>query len=322
MLFDLPLEQLRTYQPPRTEPEDFDAFWDQTLESARTFPLEARFEPADFGLVTVETFDVTFRGFGGHPIRGWLMLPRHRREPLPCVVEYIGYGGGRGTPYVWLLWSGAGYAHLVMDTRGQGSMWVRGDTPDPAPAGNDPHCPGFMTMGILDPESYFYRRVFTDAVRAVEAARSHPAVDASRVAVTGGSQGGGITLAASGLDPSVAAAMPDVPFLCHYQRATEITDAAPYSEIVQYCKVHREATDRVFDTLSYFDGMNFAARARMPALFSVGLMDMICPPSTVYAAYNHYGGPKQIQVWKYNSHEGGQLHQNGAQLKFLQELWG
>jgi cephalosporin-C deacetylase len=322
MLFDLPLEQLQTYQPPRTEPQDFDAFWHETLNWTRGFPLEARFEPADFGLATVETFDVTFRGFGGHPIKGWLMLPRHRREPLPCVVEYIGYGGGRGTPYFWLLWSGAGYAHLVMDTRGQGSMWVKGDTPDPTPDGNDPHCPGFMTMGILDPETYFYRRVFTDAVRAVEAARSHPAVDASRVTITGGSQGGGITLAVSGLDPSVTAAMPDVPFLCHYQRATEITDAAPYNEIVQYCKVHREATDQVFTTLSYFDGMNFAARAQMPALFSVGLMDMICPPSTVFAAYNHYSGPKQIQVWKYNSHEGGELHQKGAQIKFLQELWG
>lgn len=321
MLFDLPLEQLETYQPPRTERDDFDDFWRDTLDWTRSFPLEARFEPSDFGLATVETFDVTFRGFGGHPIKGWLMLPRGRSEPLPCVVEFIGYGGGRGTPYHWLLWSSVGYAHLVMDTRGQGSLWLPGDTPDPTPSGGDPHCPGFMTMGVLDPKTYFYRRVFADGVRAVEAARAHPLVDPSRVAVTGGSQGGGITLAVSGLDPSVSAVMPDVPFLCHFRRATEITDAPPYNEIVQYCQYHRDQTDRVFNTLSYFDGMNLAARATTPALFSVGLMDITCPPSTVYAAYNHYAGPKQIRVWRYNGHEGGDVFQRSAQIAFLRGLW-
>ena len=170
---------------------------------------------------------MTYAGYGGQEIKGWLLLPRQREEPLPCVVEYIGYGGGRATPLDWLPWSSAGYAHLVMDTRGQGSAWKPGDTPDIAPAGNGPHYPGFMTLGVLDKETYYYRRVFTDAVRAVEAARSHPAVDAGRVAITGGSQGGGITLAVAGLLPDVGAAMPDVPFLCHYRRATEIGRHAP-----------------------------------------------------------------------------------------------
>ena len=321
MFFDLPLEELETYRPARSEADDFDAFWARTLEEARRFPLDVVFEPVDFGLATVETYDVTFRGFGGHPIKGWFMLPRQRSGPLPCVVEYIGYGGGRGNPYFWLLWSAAGYAHLVMDTRGQGSMWVPGDTPDPAAESGDPHCPGFMTQGVLSPETYFYRRVFTDAVRAAEAARDHPAVDAGRVAVTGGSQGGGITLAVSGLEPTVAAAMPDVPFLCHYQRAVSISDAAPYNEIVQYCKVHRDKSEQVFQTLSYFDGVNLAARATTPAFFSVGLMDVICPPSTVFAAYNHYAGPKEIQVWPYNGHEGGEIFQKRRQVEFLQRLW-
>ena len=88
-----------------------------------------------------------------------------------------------------------------------------------------PAHPGFMTRGILDPATYYYRRVFADAVRAVEAARSHPAVDGGRVAVTGGSQGGGISIAVAGLVPDVAAAMPDVPFLADFGRAITITDA-------------------------------------------------------------------------------------------------
>jgi cephalosporin-C deacetylase len=132
-----------------------------------------------------------------------------------------------------------------------------------------------MTRGILSPYTYYYRRVFTDAVRAVEAAQACPEVDSNRIAITGGSQGGGITLAVAGLFPEVRVAMPDVPFLCHFRRATQLVDTYPYAEIANYCKTHRDKVERVFQTLAYFDGMNFAARARAAALFSVGLMDTI-----------------------------------------------
>src|SRR6266545_1192807 len=170
--YDLSLDELRSYQPPRYEPADFDAFWQDTLAETGHSPLDPRFEPIDYGLRTLEAFDVTFNGYGGQPIKGWLMLPRQRSGPLPCVVEYIGYGGGRGFATDWLLWSSAGYAHLIMDTRGQGSAWLKGDTPDPEGDGGNPQFPGFMTRGVLKPQTYYYRRVFADAVRAIETARA------------------------------------------------------------------------------------------------------------------------------------------------------
>lgn len=319
--FDMPLDQLERYRPERDEPADFDAFWAATLAEARRHPLKARFVPHASGLRSIETFDVTFSGYAGQPIRGWLNLPRQRTGPLPCVVEFIGYGGGRGFPSDWLLWSSAGYAHFVMDTRGQGSVWRNGDTPDPEPEAANGQFPGFMTRGIAHPTGYYYRRVFTDAVRAVEAARSHPAVDPGRIAAAGGSQGGGITLAVAALVPDVELALADVPFLCHYRRATAITDAHPYQEIARYCMVHRDKVEAVFATLAYFDGVAFAARARARALFSVGLMDEVCPPSTVFAAYNHYAGPREMRVWHYNHHEGGDSYQTQEQLAFVHRHW-
>jgi len=208
-----------------------------------------------------------------------------------------------------------------MDTRGQGSSWRSGDTPDVEAEPANPQYPGFMTRGILQPETYYYRRVFSDAVRSIEAAQSHPAIDATQIAVTGGSQGGGISLAVSGLSPAVKVAMPDVPFLCHYRRATEISDEHPYQEIARYCMTHRKKIEQVFSTLAYFDGVNFAARANAQALFSVGLMDEVCPPSTVFAAYNHFKGQKDIRVWTYNEHEGGEAYQTLEKIKFLQGIW-
>jgi len=321
MFFDMPIDQLREYRPPRIEPDDFDEFWEHTLAEARRIPLAPRFEPVPTGLELLEVFDVTFGGFGGQEVKGWLLMPRQRSGRLPCVVEYIGYGGGRGKPIERLLWAAAGFAHLIMDTRGQGSVWSPGNTPDPEPEGSNPHAPGFMTRGVLDPATYYYRRVFTDGVRIIDAARSHPSLDPARIAVTGGSQGGGIAIAAAGLDRDVAVAMPDVPFLCHFQTAVEITDADPYRELSRFCQIHRDRIETVFRTLSYFDGVNFAPRARAQALFSVGLMDEVCPPRTVFAAYNHYAGPKKINVWRYNHHEGGQSYQEMEKLAFLKNLW-
>lgn len=315
-LFDLPLDELRTYRSGAPAPADFDAFWAKTLDEARTHDLAARFERVDSPLRTVEVHDVTFAGFGGHPVKGWLVLPAETTRPVPVVVEFLGYGGGRGLSHTHLLWASAGFAHFVMDTRGQGSGWAPGDTPDPV--GSAPSFPGFMTRGIEDPHDFYYRRVFTDAVRAVEAARSHPLTDAERTAVVGASQGGGIALAASGLVPDLAAVAPDVPFLCDFPRATTLTDRNPYREVGNWLKTHRGRSGQAARTLSYFDGVHFAARANAPALFSAALEDKTCPPSTVFAAFNAYAGTdKEIEVYDFNDHEGGGVFQEAAHLAWL-----
>jgi len=229
----------------------------------------------------------------------------------------MGYSLGRSFPIDWLLWSSAGYAHLLVDTRGQGYDSKHGDTPDVETIPSNGQVPGFMTRGILNPETYYYRRVFTDAVLAIDALKTCSEIDPQQIAVVGKSQGGGISLAAAGLSTDVKVVMPDVPFLCHFPRAMEITDEYPYQELVQYCKTRRHQTPQVLKTLSYFDGVNFAAHAQANAYFSVGLMDQVCPPSTVFAAYNHYPGDKQIEVYAYNEHEGGESHHKMAQLEYL-----
>jgi cephalosporin-C deacetylase len=320
MIADLTLDQLATYRSAQTAPDDFDAFWAGTLASAASFDVGVRLTEVATGLATVKTYDVTFRGFAGQDVRAWLRLPAHATGPLPAVVQFVGYGGGRGHALENLFWASAGFAHLQMDTRGQGSGWSLGETPDDAVA--SPQVPGVMTRGILDPDTYYYRRFFTDAVRAVDAARDLEMVDAGRVAVVGGSQGGGAALAVAGLRSDLAAAVAYVPFLCDFPRALQVTDAMPYRELIDYLKVHRTSAEAVHRTLRYFDGVNFAARATAPALFSVALRDAVCPSSTVYGAFHNYGGEREIQVWEYNGHEGGGILDDQAALRFLRERLG
>src|SRR6478735_6362056 len=98
-LYDLSLDELRAHRCQAAEPAGLDAFWTRTLHEARAAATPARFEPhrpdAD-GALAVD--DVTFSGFGGDPIRGWCLRPRAAVSPLPCLVTYIGYGGGRTFP--------------------------------------------------------------------------------------------------------------------------------------------------------------------------------------------------------------------------------
>lgn len=315
-LTDLPLEQLREFRPDVEEPNDFDAFWEETLAESRAIGGDVRLVAAETPIRELVVEDLTFPGFGGEPIRAWVTRPRGD-DPRPTVVEYIGYNGGRGLPGERLQWAAAGFVHVLMDTRGQGSGWGSGgDTPDPH--GSDSAVPGFMTRGISDPATYFYRRVFTDAVRLVDTVRSLPFVDEARVAVTGGSQGGGIAIAVGGLLPDLVGVMPDVPFLCHFGRSVQLTPDQPFTEITRYLSVHRDQDERVFRTLSYFDGVNFARRLAVPSLFSVALMDPIVLPSSVFAAYNHVAAAdREIAVYPFNGHEGGQIHQWLRQVEWL-----
>ncbi len=301
MFTDLSGPPLYEYRSAQDEPVDFVSFWSETLSEASAFDIDVVVTPVESPLRVLSVWDVSFRGFGGQRVRGWLRRPTMLSGDLPVVVEYVGYGGGRGLAEDSLFWTACGFAHFQMDTRGQGATWSVGDTPDEGVVG--PRVPGMMTAGIHDRFQYYYRRLITDAVRAFEAVSRLDGIDNSRMTALGTSQGGGLALAVAGLSPQVAQLVSYVPFLCDFPRAITITDADPYKEISRYLSVHRAAEATVLETLQYFDGVNFARHAKAPAEFTTGLMDEVCPPSTVMAAFNEYRGPKNIQVWTHNGHQ-------------------
>ncbi|MFJ6793119.1 acetylxylan esterase [Streptomyces sp. NPDC091268] len=316
---DMDHDELVRYRPHLPEPAGFDDFWRRTLAEARSRAgaLQAERVTARHRLSTVDVDDVRFPGWDGEPVAAWLLRPRHAAGPLPVIVTYIGYSGGRGLPTDHLLWSAAGYAQLVVDSRGQGH-----DTPDRTAGDGTQWVEGFMTRGIESPDTHYYRRLIADCVRAVDAVAELPGLDARRIVVAGGSQGGGLALAVAALAGGrVAAVMPDVPFLCHFRRAAAVCGEGPYEEIAKYLRRHSpHRVDTAFATLDHFDGVHFARRATVPALFGVALMDPVCPPSTVYAAYNRYAGEdRTMTVWPFGDHGGGYGSNPPLQLAWLSE---
>lgn len=303
MQADLPIEQLESYQYREPEPADFDDFWSRTLIEQSVHDVNPRFTAVDTELRTVDVVDMTFAGYAGADVKGWLLLPRGRSGPLPVIVEYLGYGSGRGHPIESLAYSSAGFAHAILDTRGQGSVSRAGHTADDHGAG--PSVPGFLTRGILDRDDYYYRRLYVDAYRFVDAIGRHEAVLAEATTVTGRSQGGALSLVVAGLRDDVGLAVPHVPFLSAFQRAIQVTDHSPYGELVRWLSTHRQSVEQAFETLAYFDAVHFARRAACPGHFCVALHDVVSPPSTVFAAYNAYAGPKTMTVWPFNGHEAG-----------------
>ena len=298
--FDLSEAELRDYRTSTPEPDDLDAFWAARLAEAAAPPTLTRHAEDAYGAVRVH--DVEFSGARGDRIRGWFLQPPGVGD-APVVVTFIGYGGGRGLPVEHLALPAVGIAAFVMDTRGQGGGWTIGATGDPGRESDGPEHPGVMTRGITSPETYYYTRLFIDAARAVEVAAGLEGVDASRLGVQGASQGGGLALAAAALRPDlVKVCHADVPFLCDIQRAIGLTGEFPYREVANFLSQQVDLADRALDTLRYVDCALLARRIRATTLMSVGLMDEICPPSTVFAAYHEIDAPKQIVVHRFGDH--------------------
>jgi cephalosporin-C deacetylase len=316
-LFDMSLEELKVYKPTLTKQEDFDRFWEETLKEAKAQPINAKVAHQSYPVEQVRVYDVFFDGFKNSKIYARYVLPRYANgeNKVPAVVFFHGYNWNSYVISDVLKYSIMGYAVLIVDVRGQNV-----NSPDHNHYDNG-GASGWMTNGVLNPYNYYYRYVYMDCVRAIEFIAGREEIDENRIAVHGGSQGGALSIAAGALSDKVKIVLTDVPFLCHFRRSVQLYQGSPYSEIYHYFKIHdslHKTEEQLYNTLSYFDCMNLGKRIKADVLASVGLEDTVCPPSTVFAAFNHMNTYKEMRVYHEFGHGGFNQHEE-EKVAFLKE---
>ncbi len=302
-LVDMPLAKLYEYEGRNPRPDDFDAYWDRALEEMRTTDPKVALVHHALKTSFADCFHLYFTGVGGSRVHAKYLRPKHATTPHPAVLQFHGYSGSSGEWNDKLNYVSQGYAVASLDCRGQGGL----SEDKGSVAGNTLR--GHIIRGLDDtPENLYYRQTYLDTAQLARIVMGFPEVDADRVGATGGSQGGGLTLACAALEPRIKLAAPVYPFLCDYQRVWEMDLAVgAYEELKTYFRnfdpLHEREAE-VFTRLGYIDNQHLASRIKAEVLMPVGLMDTICPPSTQFAAYNKIPSKKSLLLYPDFGHEG------------------
>ncbi len=302
LLFDMPLEELKTYQGTNPKPDDFDDFWDRGLAEVRAIDPDVEMKPASFQTPFAECLDVYYSSVGNARIHAKVLRPKQVQEPHPAVLMFHGYSGDAGDWSSKLGYPAQGYTVAAMDCRGQGGL------SQDSGGVNGPTLKGHIIRGIDDaPEKLLFRNIFLDTMQLARVVMEMPDVDADRVGATGGSQGGGLTLACASLEPRITRVAPLFPFLTDYRRTWNIDLAKDaYDELQWYFRrfdpTHARE-DEIFTQLGYIDVQHLCRRIQGEVLLAVGLMDTICPPSTQFAAYNKIQSKKSLTLYPDFGHE-------------------
>lgn len=302
-LVDMPLDRLHEYKGLNPRPSDFEEYWDTALEEMRSLDPQVELVPYPLKSRFAECFDLYYTGVGGARVHAKYLRPKAAPEPHPAVLMFHGYSGSSGDWHDKLSYVSQGYSVAALDCRGQGGYsedvgGIKGNT-----------LRGHIIRGLDDaPEKLLYRSLYLDTAQLAQIVMNMPEVDAARIGATGGSQGGGLTLACAALEPRIKKAAPVFPFLCDYQRVWEMDLASnAYEELKTFFRnfdPRHEREEEIFTRLGYIDNQHLAHRIRAEVLMPVGLMDTICPPSTQFAAYNKIRSPKRLLIYPDFGHEG------------------
>jgi cephalosporin-C deacetylase len=306
LTFDLTFDQLKTYTGINPRPADFDAYWDEALAEMRAIDPQVELKPAKFQAAGAECFHLYFTGCGGARVHAKLLRPSKASGQHPAVLLFHGYTGNSGDWCEKLKFVGEGFTVAALDCRGQGGLSEdRGGT-----TGNTHR--GHIVRGLDDalagsPQKLLFRQIFLDTAQLAKIVMEMPGVDPSRVGAAGMSQGGALTVACAALEPRIKRAAPAFPFLSDYKRVWEMDQAKDaYAELTEYFRnfdpLHSRE-DEIFEKLGYVDIQFLVGRIKAEVLWSVSLMDTICPPSSQFAAYNKITAPKSMNIYPDFAHE-------------------
>jgi len=151
----------------------------------------------------------------------------------------------------------------------------------------------YYNYNLDNKDRYYFKRVYLGCVRANDFLVSLPQYDGTNLAVTGGSQGGALSIITAGLDSRVK-------FLAAYYPAlSDVTGylngrAGGWPHLFDKNNLPFNNSKEKIETVAYYDVVNFARLLKVPGLYSWGFNDETCPPTSMYSAYNVINAPKDL----------------------------
>ena len=277
--------------PSTSLPDDFTAFWDAWKEKLAAVPVEPVLTLMPERCTDkVDVFHVSMKNMEGK-IYGILCKPK-KTGKYPAILHVPGAGV---RPYYGDV-SGAEQGFITLQ------IGIHG-----IPVNLDPVVYDDLRAGALmnynqalmdDKNSYYYKRVYLGCVRAVDFIYGLDEFDGQNVAVTGGSQGGALSIITAGLDSRIkylAAFYPALSDLTGYLNGR----AGGWPHLFQTKETQREAR---IETSKYYDVVNFARFVKVSGWYSWGFNDNVCPPTSIYAAYNVIDAPKELHIFQDTQH--------------------
>ena len=269
-------------------PDDFDAFWADQKKALAAIPLNVRLTPVKKTVAGVECFDLQADGLGGS-LSAYLARPTGAKPAsLPAIVLTHGYGVASSRLSVAAAWAKDGMLAIDFNAHGLPNDQPRAFYAQLA-AGK---LKNYHISGRDSRDTIFFRSLFLRLQRAIDVVTAQKEWDGKNLIANGRSQGGGQAIAAGGLDPRVTFIAAQIPALCdHTGIAAGRINGWPKLVVLDDSGKPDPAS---LQASRFFDAVNFAARSRAAAFFTVGFIDISCPPTGVYAAYNALPGPKAI----------------------------
>lgn len=278
--------------PTQVNPADFDAFWDAERKRLAALPLDAKWTPlADYGTSEVDCWQINLQNVGltagASRLYGILCMPRAAGK-YPAVLSVPGAGV---RPYRGLTELAArGLITFQIGIHGIPVIQPQ-EVYDSLASGG---LSGYPTFGLDSRERYYYRRVYVGTLRANDFLTSLPQWDGRNLGVTGGSQGGALSIVTAALDRRVTR------LVAYYPALSDVTGylnqrAGGWPHMFRAAEgpnVHR--SEAKITTTQYYDVVNFARRVTAPGFYSWGFNDETCPPTSTYAAYNVITASKRL----------------------------
>ena len=299
----MPIEKLLEYEGSSPCPEDIDEYWDTALKEMNALDPEAEFIKKEYPSNIADMYELYYKGTKNARIYAKVAIPKNIEGRMPAVLMFHGLAG---SSYEWcglLPYASQGYVVAFMDVRGQG-----GHSEDVGVVRGTTMSSPFIKGIDGDKHDLLMRDVFLDTALLAKIIMGLDCVDEDRVAVTGGSQGGGLSVACACLVPEIKKCAPTYPYLSDYKRVYEMDlNKGAYEGLRYYFRSFDPTHEReaeVFEKLGYIDIQNLAKRMKAELLMFTALMDTTCPPSTQFAMYNKVTSPKNVVFYPEYGHEG------------------